>query len=42
VLLVFSGEVWMFRQPGAHIVRAAPQPERAELFPHQDVYLPPW
>jgi hypothetical protein len=28
----------MFRHPGTHILRAAPQPERAELFPHQDVY----
>lgn len=42
VLLVLSGEVWMFRHPGTHILRAAPQPERAELFPRQDVYLPPW
>jgi hypothetical protein len=32
----------MFCRPGMHILRAATQPETAELFPHQDVYLPPW
>jgi len=42
LLLVFSGEVWMFCRPGMHILRAATQPETSELFPHQDVYLPPW
>lgn len=42
VLLVLSAEVWMFCRPGTHVLRAAPHSETAELFPHQDVYLPPW
>jgi hypothetical protein len=41
-LLLVSGEVWMFCHPGKHMLHGTPQPERAELFPHQDVYLPPW
>jgi hypothetical protein len=42
VALVFTGEIRVLSQPGKHARRAASQVEPAELFPHQDVFLPPW